>query len=161
GAMWLVGGGDLLLIGPADGAIAPRLDGFAHRANRPSVDGALGDVGIAPGTGAVVLLSLFAGGPAGLARLGGGGTLESRDRAPLEYSAPRGIYGRTREDNAGAIRALQPTLPPAIRAALEQADDRVWTSRGTADLRAQSFSSAYDAFRQAVTLNSQNASALT
>ena len=160
GSMWLVGGGDLLLIGVKSGDLGARYAAVAAGAQAPSVQAALADVG-APGPDAgFVLSSLFAGGPADLERFAGTAAIQDDERTALEYSAPRGIYGRSRDDNATAIRALGPDRPPAIRAVVDRASDKAWTARGTMDLRAQSFSSAYDAFRRAVALNSSNDVAL-
>ena len=87
--------------------------------------------------------------------------VQTDDRTALEYSAPRGIYGRSRDDNAGAIHALTPERPGAVGDAFARASDAAWASRGLMDLKAQAFSSAYAAFRQAVTLNGSNFSALS
>jgi hypothetical protein len=48
--MWLVGGGDLLLIGAADGDVASRLAAVGNSARSGAVDAVLRDVGAAPGT---------------------------------------------------------------------------------------------------------------
>jgi len=158
GAFWLVGGGDLLLIGTKDGRLDARLEQLA-RSPRTEV---LADVGVTDSaTVPFALLSLFAGGPRELGAFGGDAALQTDDFTPLEYSAPRGIYGRTREDNSATIRALNPAKPPALAKGIESATDREWTSRGNMDLRAQAFSSAYDAFREAITRNSRNPVALS
>jgi spermidine synthase len=158
GGLWLVGGGDLLLIGTKDGRLDARLEQLA-RASQTNV---LADVGVTDGaTVPFALLSLFAGGPRELAAFGGDAALQTDDYTPLEYSAPRGIYGRTREDNSATIRALKPAKPSALARAIDLATDRDWQSRGYMDLRAQAFSSAYDAFREAITRNSRNREALS
>ena len=161
GTLWMVGGGDLLLIGARDGEILPRLAAVEPGSRRGTVAATLVDVGIAEGTAPFALLSQFAGGPREMERYGAGALIQTDDRTALEYSAPRGIYGRSREDNAAAIRALATDQPPAVRDAFERATDADWTSRGLMDLKAQAFAHAYDAFRQAVTLNSRNAAALS
>ena len=48
-----------------------------------------------------------------------------------------------------------------MRDAFARATDADWASRGLMDLKAQAFAHAYDAFRQAVALNSRNAAALS
>jgi tetratricopeptide (TPR) repeat protein len=158
--MWLVGGGDLLLIGAKDGAIAPRLISVEPGSRNGTVAATLSDVGIADGTAPFTLLSLFAGGPRDLARFAGDATIQTDDRTALEYSAPRGIYGRTKADNMVAISALAPEAPAAVTAARDRATDVAWASRGAMDLRAQAFDSAYRAFHEAVARNSRNATAL-
>ena len=159
--MWLVGGGDLLLIGAKTGDIVSRLAALAAGARQPRVEAALAGVGVAPGTAAFALLSLFAGGPGDLARFTAAAATQTDDRTALEYSAPRGIYGRTSDDNAVTVRALATDPPPVVREAVARADDTAWTSRGSMDLRAQAFATAYDAFYRAATLNPRNATALS
>lgn len=159
-AMWLVGGGDLLLIGAADGDIAARLSNIEETAHRDGVDAALKDVGAAPGTAAFTLLSMYAGGPAELASFAANSVIQTDDHLPLEYSAPRGIYGRTKADNAAAIRGLKVARPDAVLRAFERADADAWASRGAMDLRAQAFDSAYLAFREAVAGNPRHIGAL-
>jgi spermidine synthase len=160
GSMWLVGPGDLLLIGVKSGKLSTRLEAVGVGSRAAAVQAALADVG-APGPDtAFALLSLFAGGPADLDRFADAAPIQTDDRTALEYSAPRGIYGRSRDDNAGAIRALRGELPPVIHEVMDAADDRAWTARGTMDLRAQAFSSAYDAFQRALARNARNVVAL-
>ena len=158
--MWLVGGGDLLLIGARDGSLAARLASVGPGTRGGSAAAVLGDVGIAPGAAPFALLSVYAGGPREIARFGGDEQIQTDDRTSLEYSAPRGIYGRTREDNAAAIVALDAERPPAVADAFKRATADDWASRGAMNLKAQAFATAYDAFRQAVTLNSRHAAAL-
>jgi spermidine synthase len=158
--MWLVGGGDLLLVGARDGDILSRLTNVEHGSRNGTVTRTLADVGIADGTTAFTLLSSFAGGPRDVARFTERAIVQTDDRTPLEYSAPRGIYGRTREDNAAAIRALTPDRPIAVTDVIARADDRAWAARGAMELKAQAFTAAYEAFREAVTRNSRNTVAL-
>ena len=161
GTLWMVGGGDLLLIGARDGEILPRLSAVEPGSRKGRAAAALVDVGIADGTASFALLSQFAAGPREMEKYGAGALIQTDDRTALEYSAPRGIYGRTRNDNGVAIRALAAQQPTAVRDAFGRADDAAWTARGLMDLKAQSFGNAYDAFRKAVTLNSRNAAALS
>jgi len=177
GGLWLVGGGDLLLIGTKDGGVpgsgGPPDASDAHAGSggfdarleqlaRAPQTATLADVGVPDGaTVPFALLSLFAGGPRELAAFGGDAALQTDDYTPLEYSAPRGIYGRTREDNSATIRALKPAKPSALARAIDLSTDRDWQSRGYMDLRAQAFSTAYDAFREAITRNSRNREALS
>jgi tetratricopeptide (TPR) repeat protein len=107
------------------------------------------------------VLSQFAGGPRDLERYGDAAVIQTDDRTALEYSAPRGIYGRSRDDNASAIRSLTVERPGAVGEAFANASDADWVSRGVMDLKAQAFPNAYAAFRQAVTLNGSNFSALS
>jgi len=161
GTLWMVGGGDLLLIGARDGDILPRLAAVEAGSRHGTAASTLVDVGIAEGTAPFALLSQFAGGPRDMERYGAGAPVQTDDRTALEFSAPRGIYGRSRDDNAAAIQALAVERPAVVRDIVERAADAAWTSRGLMDLKAQAFANAYVAFRQAVTLNSRSAAALS
>ena len=160
GTLWMIGGGDLLLMGARDGTVSSRMTAIDAGARQGTVAALLADVGIAEGTAAFALLSQFAGGPRELARYGDAARIQTDDHTALEYSAPRGIYGRSREDNAAAIRALGAEPPPAVREAFARATDASWTARGQMELKAQAFSAAYESFLRAATLNSRNPSAL-
>jgi len=161
GTMWLVGEGDLLLIGSAGRPVADRLDRIAAGAKNAATATALSSVGIAPSSAAFDLLSLYAGGPRELERYGAGAMIQTDDHTALEYSAPRSIYGRTTTDNAQTIRGLGGERPAAVRLALERATDADWTSRGQMELRAEAHALAFEAFRRALTLNSRNPDALS
>jgi spermidine synthase len=160
GTMWLVGSGDLLLIGTTADAMAARLDRLAAASRQGTVAETLATVGIDQAHAPFNLLTLFAGGPRELERYGAGALIQTDDRMALEYSAPRGIYGRTTSDNAAAIRALGGETPAAVRAAFDGATDAAWTSNGAMQLKAEAYALAYDAFSRAVALNSRNAEAL-
>jgi spermidine synthase len=161
GTLWMVGGGDLLLIGARDGEILPRLAAVEPGSRDGTVAATLADVGISARTAPFALLSQFAAGPREMERYGAGALLQTDDHTALEYSAPRGIYGRSREDNAAGINALAAERPPVVRSVSDRANDSAWVSRGTMDLKAQAFANAYAAFRQAVTLNGSNFLALS
>jgi spermidine synthase len=162
GTMWLVGQGDLLLIG-APGNQEPDLNGVEKHWRRGSAPAALADVGITGDAAPFALLSLFAGGPKELGRYADEATIQTDDRMALEYSAPRGIYGRTIVDNARAIRGLLAPAdrPPAVRDALERPTDLEWTVLGTMLLKAEAYEAAYSAFKEAVTVNGLNGEALS
>jgi spermidine synthase len=160
GTMWLVGEGDLLLIGPNGSDILPRIDRLIGGWPPGRASAALSALGIQDRAAAFDFLSLLSGGPREIAQYAGSALIQTDDRTALEYSAPRGIYGRSSGENAAAIRALAGTLPQEIRAVLDRADDASWTSRGAMLLKAEAFALAYDAFRRAVSLNRENADAL-
>src|SRR5581483_317503 len=153
--------GDLLLVGSKDGAIAPRLAGMADRARRGRTSALLDSLGAVDGNGAFGVASLYAGGPAELARFGDAAPIQDDDRTRLEFSAPRGIYGRSAGENAVAIRALDPVLPPALAAITRDATASDWQSRGSMLLKAEAFALAFDAFRRSIALDSTNAAALS
>jgi spermidine synthase len=161
GSLWLVGEGDLLLIGAADGDIDARLAAVSDGVRRGSTPAMLASLGISGTAAPFSLLSLYAGGPRELQRYGDDAAIQTDDRMALEYSAPRGIYGGTPSENTPAIRALAPAAPPAaIRDAFATATDAAWTSRGMMLIEAEAFELAADAFRRAAALNSRNAAAL-
>jgi spermidine synthase len=162
GTMWLVGGGDLLMIGTTDDDIESRLSGVITRSGTEAVAAALADVAIAPGTAPFVVLSQFAGGPAALASYGSGAPIQTDDRMTLEFSAVRAMYAPSSDDNAAAIRALLSDQPPPSRIAsiLKDADAASWTSRGAAELKANAYGMAFESFRQAAAIDSRSAEAL-
>jgi len=133
---------------------------LADAVRRGATPAMLASLGAADGREAFAIASLFSGGPADIVRFGGAAPIQDDDRTALEYSAPRGIYGRSRDDNAAAIRGLKVRPPATIASVVDAASDRAWAARGTLDLKAQAFAPAYDAFRRAVERNSRNAVAL-
>src|SRR3989442_4540086 len=159
GTMWLVRQGDLLVIGTAGESVAPHIERMAREWRAGTAAAALAPVRIDAVAALFDLLSLYAGGPRELEQYGNSAVVQSDDQMALEYSAPRGIYGRSM-DNASAIRALAVDPPPPVRAALDGATDASWTSRGAMLLKAEAYGLAYDAYRRAVTLNARNADAL-
>ena len=101
-------------------------------------------------------MSLFAGGPAELGRYAEGAAVQTDDRLALEFTGPRAIYGaRAANSNAAAIRALtaEPSLPGAVGAVLRAADAHSWTARGTMELKAEAYGTAFESFRRAVALD--------
>src|SRR5205085_744411 len=153
---WLVGDGDLLLIGTNGEAIAPHLDLLDKAWRRGAAPAALADVGIRGVGTPFALMSLFASGPEELRRYAAGADLQTDDRMALEFSAPRGIYGRMGNENSAAIRALGAAQMPAVQASLAGATAAGWTARGTMELKVEAYAAAYDAFRRAVTLDTRN-----
>ncbi len=161
GTMWLVGDGDLLLVGINGDAVEARLHLIAERWRIGSVPAALADVAVLGPATPFALLSLFAGGPAALQAFAAGAPIQTDDRLALEFSGPRGIYGRSADENVREIRKLsQSNRPPAVAAAFASATDVDWTVRGAMELKAEAYASAYGAFRRAVELNGANADAL-
>jgi spermidine synthase len=160
GTMWLVGAGDLLLIGTTGPAIEPFVDNVERRL--ASTSRTLSDVAIVPATAPFALLSLYAGGPRDLERYADAAAIQTDDRMALEFSAPRGIYGRSKNDNRSAIQSLADAAsrPRAVKAVFESATSESWAARGAMELRAEAFDSAYADLRRAVTLNARSVTAL-
>jgi spermidine synthase len=161
GTMWLVGEGDILLIGARDGPIEPRLAAVEDGCRRGKTASMLTTLGVAEGTAQFTILSMYAGGPAELARFAGNAPIQDDDRTLLEYSAPQGIYGRGGEENSAVIRGLNPQLPAAVRQIVSSANAASWTTRGTMLLKADAFSVAYESFQRALAIDSRNAAALS
>src|SRR6185436_945749 len=136
-----------------DDEMTARLGRIAAATRLGATPQTLATVGIAEGSAPFNLLSLFAGGPAELERYGAGALIQTDDRTALEYSAPRGIYGRTTNENGTAIRGLSGELPAPVRAGLAAVTDADWTSRGRMLLKSEAYGLAYDAFIRAIGIN--------
>lgn len=160
--LWLVGDGDLLLIGTTGPNIEARLSAIADGWKQGYAAAQLQSVGVDPAHLPFLLLSELAGGPAEVRAFGGEGALETDDRLALEFSAPRAIYGRSAIDNAQAVRALWPLGPTLALAhdAWTQASDAAWTAAGAMSLKADAFDAAFDRYQRALALNGRNAKAL-
>jgi spermidine synthase len=145
-SLWLVGEGDILLIGSVD-PIEPRLAEIRRTWARPGVAADLAGVEVRnPET----LLTLFTAADAALRFYGGEAPLQRDDRMSLEFSGPQNIYGRSTGDNAATLRALahHGALPAPVREA--RSSPETWTSRGLMNQRAEAHGSAFDAFVRAL-----------
>jgi Flp pilus assembly protein TadD len=155
GTLWLVGEGDVLLVGstePLDG----RLADVERHWRRPSVASDLIDIGVRE---PFALLSAFvASGPA-LAAYAAGAAIQTDNRVGLEFSGPRNIFGPQVDDNAEVLRGIQAgaTPPAAIQAALAGAGAASWRNRGTMMLQASAFEQAWRDFRRALELDPTDA----
>jgi spermidine synthase len=160
GAMWLVGDGDVLLIGSVD-PLEPRLREISAAWERPGVRAALSAVGVRD---PFSVLSLFVGSGEALRRYSGRALLQTDDHNALEFSAPRGLYAgdRSTNENARALRTLADrfTRPLAVRSALESAGAREWRNRGLMQLNAAAYATAYDDLARAVRLAPSDREAL-
>jgi spermidine synthase len=158
--MWLVGEGDLLLIGAADHDVAMSLDRIARNSQPQAIVEALATLGVDEPNISFALLSLFAGGWREIQQYAGDSAIQTDDRPRLEFSAPRAIYGRHQSGNEADIRALGDTLPAVVRDRLANATAAEWMARGRMELRAEAFHLAYDAFREALALDPRHVEAL-
>ena len=86
GSLWLVGEGDLLLIGATDSDIDAKLAAVAEGARKGSTPAMLASLGISETAAPFSLLSLYAGGAHELERYGGDAAIQTDDRMALEYS---------------------------------------------------------------------------
>jgi spermidine synthase len=158
--LWLVGEGDLLLIGSTQ-PLVPRLRGLSAHLDRPGVAADLHEIDVRD---EFSLFSMFAGGPRALERFARGALVQTDDRTLLEFSAPRAIYGRARPDNAAIIRRLvsgPAELPQLVRDGIERAGAAEWRNRGLMLLRAEAYRDAYDDLARAVRLDAGDPEALT
>ena len=160
GTMWLVGEGDLLLIGSAAGRVESRLPQLDERSRKGSVPALLADVGVPLSAAPFVLLSLFTGGANELAAFGERARLQTDDRMSLEFTAARAMYAPP-EGNAARLKALATSAVPAVVAErVQSAGAADWTARGNAALQARAFGMAHESFRRTLALDSRSADAL-
>lgn len=170
-ALWLVGDGDLLLTG-SDAAIEPRLENVRENWDRPGVAADLVGVNV---RGPDTLLAIYIGGPPQLAAYAAGAPVQRDNEMALEFSGPRGIYGRTTADNAATLRALAGddraedteghgrehgglALPAIVREAREA--PAAWTGRGMMHLKAEAYRTAHEFFVRALERNPQDEEAI-
>jgi spermidine synthase len=159
GTMWLIGEGDLLLIGSkSDRPVS--VDRLSSDWRRGGSAAALEEVGIAGTETPFALMSLYVGGPDDLRRFGADVPVQTDDRMALEFSAPAGIYGRTTSQNSDTIRALASAKPHAIQAVYDRATDASWVARGAMELKAEAYGLAFESYRKAVALNARDVDAL-
>lgn len=150
GTMWLVGDGDLLLVG-SDRPLTAELDAVAGRLERGDVAADLATVGVAD---APSLLSLYVGGPDEIARFGSGALVQTDDRTALEFSAIAGLYRRTSIDNSETLRSLMlaAELPAPVAEAAASIDGSHWLNRARMHRQAEAFGPAADALVRALML---------
>jgi spermidine synthase len=158
GTLWLVGDGDVLLIG-SNGPVEPKLEGVARAFARPGVSDDLGSVGVQSPS---QILSLFVADGPRLAEWSAGATIQSDNRAALEFSGPQSIFGPSDADNAHLLRVLadSATPPRAVAEAQRAASAATYRDRGWMLLQADAFRPAYDDFVRAVELDPTDTRAL-
>ena len=156
--MWLVGNGDLLLLGSLE-PLGPRLDGIARAWLRPGVGDDLASVSLAS---PFSLWSLYAGGTAELAEYGAGAIIQSDDRMALEFSGPRAL-NLGGDENLSSLRALLPPArrPETIARAMNSATAADWRERATLMLKAGAYGAAYEDYARALELDATDAGALS
>lgn len=158
GTLWLVGDGDVLLVG-STAPLGSRLAGMAGAWQRPGVREDLAAIGA---SGPFAVLSLYVAGGEALARFASGAPLQRDDLAGLEFTGPRSVFSAGGDDNAAALRALQAesTPPDTVARARRSADGPAWRDRGRMLLRASAARPAWDDFRRALDLSPADAEAL-
>ena len=159
GTMWLVGNGDLLLIGSRE-PIEARLTNLDSGWKRAGIADDLRSVSV---TGPFTLWSLFAGGPAELKSFGAGASIQSDDRMALEFSGPSAINSPATGRNVDAIRALleHASRPEAFEASVAAAGAAEWADRAEMMFKAGAYDVAYQDYVKAISKNPEHAAALT
>ncbi|RPI52410.1 MAG: hypothetical protein EHM55_16570, partial [Acidobacteria bacterium] len=105
GTLWLVGDGDILLIGTQSPGIDRQLASVAERVQKGSVGALLAESGVPRQSAPFFLLSLYAGGAGELTSYGESAAIQTDDRMDLEFTAARAMYAPP-DGNAPALRAL-------------------------------------------------------
>jgi spermidine synthase len=158
GTLWLVGDGDVLLVG-SNAPMEPKLEGIASAWRRPGVSEDLVSVGV---TSPEQILSLYLAGGQRLISWSAGATVQTDDRAALEFSGPRSIFGPSEADNARVLRDMASggPLPSAVVDAAAAVTAATYRDRAWMLLQADAFRPAYDDFIRAVELDPTDARAL-
>src|SRR5262249_10167636 len=148
--MWLMGDGDLLLIG-SNGSEPLNLTNISAHWTRGT---AASDLSLAAAYEPFALLSSYIGGPAEIPRYVSGAPGHTDDRRALEFSAPRALYGDSKE-NVMALRALLDAAqaPPAIAAAWANATATEHRHRGELLMKADAYEVAYQEYAKALELD--------
>ena len=158
GTLWLVGDGDVLLIG-STAPLEPRLAEVPNTWKRPGVAESLASVDAREPNH---ILSLFVAQGRQLADWSAGAPVQSDNRAALEFSGPQSIFGQMRSDNATLLRRLAETAqkPAAVASALSRTDAAFYRDRGWMLLEADAFRPSYDDFVRAVEADATDQRAL-
>lgn len=158
GTLWLVGDGDVLLIG-SNGPLAPQIAELPQRlAARGEAAANLASVGVRD---AFALTSMLIADAPGLAAYAAGARLQTDDHAPVEFTGPRAVFSRGGTDNAAALRALAAEHPvAAVTQARRAATSASWRDRGWMLLDASAATSAWSDFETAVRLDPHDVRAL-
>jgi spermidine synthase len=148
GSLWLIGEGDVLLIGTSE-RLESRLGEMARRWERPGVASDLLDVGVRQ---PFDLLSMFVAEGQSLTSYAGGAPVQTDDRSALEFSGPRSIFGQPTDRNDKLLRQLARTAPApaAVQTAIGQAGPADWRNRGWMLLAADIHEAAWHDFARAL-----------
>jgi spermidine synthase len=148
GTLWLVGDGDVLLIG-SKAPIDPTLDRMHRAWSRPGVADDLASVGARQ---PFQVLSMYVAGGPPLAAWSAGAPVQSDNRAALEFSGPHSIFGQRSADNATLLRRLadDTARPAGVQEAMAAATPALVRDLGLMLLAADAYRPAYDAFVRAL-----------
>jgi spermidine synthase len=159
GTVWLVGDGDLLLVGAVE-PLESRLSNVQTGWQRAGVAEDLGDVSLAEPFG---LWSLFAGGPEELKSYGAGAAHQTDDRMALEFSGPNSINSPASFTNTQALRHLLDgrERPAVIARSIATAGAAQWRNRAEMMLGAGAYDVSYENFVTALARDPTDAVAHT
>ncbi len=156
--LWLVGDGDVLLIGSNQPLLAQVAALPARLAARSGAAANLAGVGVKD---AFALTSLLIAEGPGVVAYSSGARLQTDDHAPVEFTGPRAVFSRGGPDNSAALRALAAERPvPAAVEARRTASAASWRDRGWMLYEASAPGAAWADFETAVRLNPRDARAL-
>lgn len=158
GTLWLVGDGDVLLIGSNE-PMGPKLERTHTTWHRPGVSADLESVNV---TSPNHILSQYISGGTDLAGWAGNAAIQSDNRAALEFSGPQSIFGPSEADNARLLRDLAAahSPPPIVAAARNTTNAEEIRERGLMMLRADAYRPAYDDFVRALEQDPRDPEAL-
>jgi spermidine synthase len=159
-SVWQSFAGDLLLIGRME---ASPLDLRNVRARWEALPGLRADFERMSMGNWAGMLGSFVLGEADTARLADGARLNTDDRLPLEWSAPRSIYLDTTPTNVALLstyrRAMLPDLVPGSERELDHAEAQYWM--GIVSLRRLASAEALAHFEKALALDATYVPAAT
>ncbi len=156
--LWLVGDGDVLLIG-SNQPLVDQVAAIPSRlAARQTAAANLATVGARD---AFAITSLLMAEGAGVAAFSAGARLQTDDHAPVEFTGPRAVFSRNGTDNTAALRALAAERPVAVAVeARRAASPEAWRNRGWMLYDASAAAAAWNDFETAVRLNPRDTRAL-
>ncbi|MBL8134982.1 MAG: fused MFS/spermidine synthase [Acidobacteria bacterium] len=156
--LWLVGDGDVLLIGSNQ----PLLDQVAAIPSRLAArETAAANLATVGARDAFALTSLLMAEGAGVTAFAAGARLQTDDYAPVEFTGPRAVFSRGGTDNTAALRALAAEHPVAVAVeARRTATPDAWRNRGWMLYDASAATAAWNDFETAVRLQPRDARAL-
>ncbi len=158
GTLWLVGDGDILLIGSNQPLVDQVAALPARLAARAGAAANLAGVGVKD---AFALTSLLIADGPGVVAFSSGARLQTDDFAPVEFTGPRAVFSRGGPDNTAALRALGAERPVAVAVeARRTASAAAWRDRGWMLYEASAVGAAWADFETAVRLNPRDARAL-
>ena len=157
GTMWLLGEGDLLLVGSNE-PLTDRSGEVETHWTRPGVAADLADARVLD---PFSLLSTQVGGPPQLLAFARGAAVQLDDRMALEYTGPRALNDPSSTMTADVLAALQEEAraEPTVTRSLRAASAEQWRRRGAMMLASDAFASAYVDFERALTLDTSSVAA--